>query len=77
MYIFLIVETFKFFIKSPNIKVVDLNVSSIKKKKKKKQNSKVRDFENTRDFIWKLSISSTERKPQGLAVDVVMFSLVV
>ena len=36
MYIFLIVETFKFFIKSPNIKVVDLNVSSIKKKKKKK-----------------------------------------
>ena len=76
MYIFLIVETFKFFIKSPNIKVVDLNVSSIKKKKKK-QNSKVRDFENTRDFIWKLSISSTERKPQGLAVDVVMFSLVV
>lgn len=73
MYISLIVETVKFFIKNPNIKVVDLNVSSIKKK----QNSKVRDFENTRDFIWKLSISSTERKPQGLAVDVVMFSLVV
>lgn len=73
MYISLIVETVKFFIKNPNIKVVDLNVSSIKKKK----NSKVRDFENTRDFIWKLSISSTERKPQGLAVDVVMFSLVV
>lgn len=74
MYISLIIETVKFFIKNPNIKVVDLNVSSIKKKK---QNSKVRGFENTRDFIWKLSISSTERKPQGLAVDVVMFSLVV
>lgn len=75
MYISLIVRTSKFFMKNPNIKVVDLNVSSIKKKKK--QNSKVRDFENTRDFIWKLSISSTERKPHGLAVDVVMFSLVV